>query len=148
MSSRSSPKSPKQTRSSTTGRFDPTFPLLIVFAVVVIGVMYFIWTTDDIKTVTQQTSVTTAVTLDADRGIITTFTQSAAATGEVVFLVNNSNVKADSQVIATLEYPEASTGFPSMHIADVAAGSFKVLLRNNHASAALNGVAKIHFRIY
>lgn len=144
MSTRSSPRSPKQ----MTGSFDPTFPLLIVFAVVVIGIMYFIWTTDDIKTVTQETNVSTAVTLNAEHGIITTFTQSAAATGEVVFLVNNSNVKADSQVIATLEYPEASTGFPTMHIGDVAAGSFKVLLRNSHASAALNGVAKIHFRIY
>jgi len=145
MSSRSSPKSPKQVAMT---RFDPTFPLLIVFAVVVIGIMYFIWTSDDIKTVTQETSVTTAVTLNASRGIITTVSQTAAAAAEVVFQVNNSQVKADSQVIATLEYADGSTGYPTMHIGDVVAGSFKILLRNAHASAALNGVAKIHYRIY
>jgi hypothetical protein len=119
-----------------------------VFAVAVIAVVYFVWSSDDIKTVTQGTSVTTAVTINGQKGVITTFAQTAAAAGEVVFTVNNSSVKADSLVLATLEYPEASTGYPTMHIADVAAGSFKVILRNSHASAALNSAADIHFRVY
>lgn len=146
MSSKS-PRSPRS-RQPAIGGFDPTFALLIVFAVAVIAVVYFVWSSDDIKTVTQATNVSTAVTINGDKGIITTLTQSAAAAGEVVFTVNNSYVKADSLVLATIQYPEASTGYPTMHIADVAAGSFKVIIRNSHAADALNGIAKIHFRVY
>lgn len=146
MSSKS-PRSPAS-RKPTVGGYDPTFALLIVFAVAVIAVVYFVWSSDDIKTVTQGTSVTTAVTINGEKGVITTLTQSAAAAAEVVFTVNNSSVRADSLVLATIQYPEASTGYPTMHIADVAAGSFKVIIRNSHAADALNGIAKIHFRVY
>jgi hypothetical protein len=97
--------------------------------------------------VTQGTSTTTAVTLNKKMGVITTFAQTAAAAGEVVFAVNNNQVKADSVVLMTIEYPDASTGFLTGHIGDIAAGSFKVLLRNSHAAAALNAAAKIHFRV-
>jgi len=146
MSSKS-PRSPAS-RKPTVGGYDPTFALLIVFAVAVIAVVYFVWSSDDIKTVTQGTSVTTAVTINGEKGIITTFAQTAAAAAEVVFTVNNSSVRADSLVLATIEYPEASTGYPTIHVADIAAGSFKVVIRNSHASAALNSTAKIHFRVY
>lgn len=142
-----SPRSPKVNKNpSHKYRFDPTFALLIVFAVVVIAVMYYMFMADNIKLTTQITSVTTPVNIHGTRGIITTFAQTAAAAGEVVFTVNNSSVKAGSLVLASLEYASDRAGYPTLHIADVAAGSFKVILRNAHVADALNGVARIHFR--
>lgn len=145
MSSRSSPKSPKTARSSVRSAFDPTFALLIVFAVAVIAVVYFVWTSDDIKTVTQATNKTTAVTVNGQKGVITTVALVDAADTEFEFTVTNSSVRADSLILLTPEYN--GTGAVALQIKSVAAGSFIVKVRNV-GTAVLNAVSKIHFRIY
>ena len=94
--------------------------------------------------VTQLTSITTAVTVNAHNGIITTVSSTLAAATEAVFTVNNTVVTAASRVIVSVEYDEATNGFPIANVADIAAGSFKVVLLNAGA-AALAGVVKIHF---
>lgn len=93
---------------------------------------------------TQLTSITTAVTVDAHNGIITTVSSTLAAATEAVFTVNNPVVTAASRVIVSVEYDEATNGFPLANVADIANGSFKVVLLNAGA-AALAGVVKIHF---
>jgi len=93
---------------------------------------------------TQLTSITTAVTVDAHNGIITTVSSTLAAATEAVFTVNNPVVTATSRVIVSVEYDEATNGFPLANVADIANGSFKVVLLNAGA-AALAGVVKIHF---
>lgn len=101
----------------------------------------------DTANVTQATSITTAVTVNALNGIITTVSSTLAAATATFFTVNNSDVLATSKIIVSLEYDEAATGFPVVRVADVAAGSFKVVLTNVSAAAALNNVVKIHFLI-
>ena len=97
--------------------------------------------------VTQGTNITTAVTVNAFNGVVTTVSSTLAGATKTFFTVNNSNVLATSKVIVSLEYDEAATGFPIVTVADVAAGSFKVVITNAAAAAALNAAMRIHFLI-
>lgn len=92
----------------------------------------------DKGTVSQSTSVTTAVTLNNSNGIISTFAQTAAADAQVTFTVNNSKVLATSNPILSVIYPAANTGSPVARVGAVSAGSFTVVITNN-GSAVLNG---------
>ncbi len=102
----------------------------------------------DKDVVTQQTNISTAVTIDKPSGVITTVSLTAAA-GVVAgtFTVNNSFVKSTSVVLITPEYLSSATATPSAIIQDVANGSFKIKIRNQSASGSLNNVVKIHFVI-
>jgi len=97
-------------------------------------------------TVTQLTSITTAVTLDALNGVITTVSSTLAANAKTFFTVNNSNVTASSIILVSVQYDEAATGIPVVGVSDVATGSFKVVLSNG-GNAALNNLVKVHFMI-
>ena len=98
--------------------------------------------------VTQLTNITTGVTLNASRGVITTVALTAAAsTVAGPFTVTNSKVLATSVIGVDLEYANGKTGFPQVIIENVAAGSFNVRLINVHTSAALNDFVKVHFTI-
>lgn len=99
-------------------------------------------------TVTQGTNITTAVTTNATKGVITTVSlTTAASTVAGPFTVTNSKVTAASVVKVQVEYATGKTGFPVALIEAVAAGSFKVRLLNAHTSGALNDVVKIHFQV-
>jgi len=100
-------------------------------------------------TVTQGTSITTGVTVNATKGVITTvaLTTAAGATAGP-FVVTNSKVLATSVVLASVEYANGKTGFPAVLVEAVAAGSFNVRLKNITTSTeTLNDVVKIHFVI-
>jgi hypothetical protein len=97
--------------------------------------------------VTQLTSITTAVTANGLNGVITTVSSTLAANARTSFTVNNSLVAAGSRILVSVEYDEAATGIPVVGVADIAAGSFKVVLSNGAGSAALNNVVKIHYLI-
>jgi len=101
----------------------------------------------DTANVTQGTSITTGVTVNALNGIITTVSTTLAAATTTNFTVTNSDVLATSKILVSLEYDEAATGIPVVRVADIVAGSFKVVLANASAAAALNNVVKIHFLI-
>lgn len=94
--------------------------------------------------VTQITSVTTGVTCDAYTGVITTFSQTAAAGAEVEFTVTNAKVAATDVIVASIK-THTSAGTFACSIAAVAAGSFVLRLTNLHASTAGNGVLIINF---
>jgi len=94
--------------------------------------------------VTQATSVTTGVTCNALSGVITTFAQSAAAGAEVEFTVTNSEVAATDVVVASIK-THTSAGSFTVHTTATAAGSFKLMLTNLHASTAGDGVLVINF---
>jgi hypothetical protein len=100
----------------------------------------------DNGTVTQLTSITTAVTLNAFNGVITTVSSTLAANAKTFFTVNNSNVTATSRIIVSAEYDEAATGIVVLGVSDIATGSFKVVLSNG-GNAALNNVVKVHFMV-
>jgi hypothetical protein len=96
---------------------------------------------------TQATLITNPVTVNALNGIVTTVTSTLAGATKTFFTVNNSNVLATSKVIVSLEYDEAATGFPIVTVADIVAGSFKVVITNAAAATALNAAMRVHFII-
>lgn len=99
--------------------------------------------------VTQSGAITTAVTLNQPAGdIVTVSLSTAASTTAGQFTVNNSFVKADSVVLANIIDYTGSTGFPVILVDDVAAGSFKITVRNVHTADALNGIPTIGFAIF
>jgi len=100
----------------------------------------------DTANVTQITSITTAVTVNALNGIVTTVSSTLAANLKTFFTVNNPNVLAGSKILVSVQYDEAATGIPVVGVSDIAAGSFKVVLSNG-GSAALNNVVKVHYLI-
>jgi len=96
--------------------------------------------------VTQITLITTAVTVNALNGIITTVSSTLAANAKTNFTVTNPNVVAGSKILVSVDYDHAATGIPVVGVSDIAAGSFKVVLSNG-GSAALNNVVKVHYLI-
>ena len=100
----------------------------------------------DTANVTQITSITTAVTVNALNGIVTTVSSILAANLKTFFTVNNPNVLAGSKILVSVQYDEVATGIPVVGVSDIAAGSFKVVLSNG-GSAALNNVVKVHYLI-
>jgi hypothetical protein len=101
----------------------------------------------DTANVTQGTSITTAVTVEALNGIITTVSSTLAANARTSFTVNNALVTATSRILVSVQYDEAATGIPVVGVSDIAAGSFKVVLSNGAGTDALNAVVKVHFLI-
>jgi hypothetical protein len=97
--------------------------------------------------VTQLTSITTGVAVEALNGVITTVSSTLAAETKTSFTVTNSLVTTASKILVSVVYDEAATGIPVVGVADIAAGSFKVVLSNASSAAALNNVVKVHFLI-
>jgi hypothetical protein len=97
--------------------------------------------------VTQATSITTGVTVNALNGVITTVSSTLAANAKTSFIVTNPKVLAGSKILVSVEYDEAATGIPVVGVADVALGSFKVVLSNGAGTDALNNVVKVHYLI-
>ena len=95
-------------------------------------------------TVTQATSITTAVTLNKRSGIVTTVSSTLAANAEAEFTVNNSFVESDSVIILTGLYNGDS--HVSLNVKSVADGSFVVVLANS-GGAALNATVGVQFLV-
>lgn len=94
--------------------------------------------------VTQITSITTGVTLNAISGAITTVIQTVAAGAEADFVVTNNKVVATDIVVACIK-THTSAGTFLVSVAAVAAGSFTLRLTNLHATAAGDNVLVINF---
>lgn len=101
-------------------------------------------------TVTQGTSITTAVTLNASSGVITTVAlTTAGGSTSGPFTVNNSYVTATSTILLTPEYASGKTGNPIVLTEGTpGTGTFKIKIGNGApAATVLNDVVKIHFAI-
>jgi hypothetical protein len=94
--------------------------------------------------VTQATSISTGVTLNAYSGVITTVSQTVAAGAEAEFTVTNSKVAATDVVVACIK-THTSAGTFIVATSAVAAGSFKLRLTNLDAAAAGNNTLAINF---
>jgi len=95
-------------------------------------------------TVTQATSRTTGVTLSKVTGQITTNTTSLAAGASAEFTVTNTLVAATDVVYLSIK-TGTTTNLTKVSVSAVAAGSFNVLVTNNHASTAEVGAIVINF---
>jgi hypothetical protein len=100
----------------------------------------------DNGTVTQLTSISTAVTLNTFNGVITTVSSTLAANAKASFNVNNDNVTADSRILVSVQYPGAAASFPVVSTGTIGAGFFSVTIANA-GGAALNNVVRVHFMI-
>lgn len=96
--------------------------------------------------VTQITSITTGVTLNALAGEITTVSQTVAAGAEADIVVTNNQVAAGDVVVACIK-THTSAGTFAATVAAVAAGSFTLRLTNLHAANAGNDVLVISFYV-
>ena len=97
-------------------------------------------------TVTQITSATTGVTVNATSGAITTVAQNIAAAGEVQFTVTNSSVAANDVVVVNVKSGSVG-GTTVADVTAVAAGSFVITLTNLHATVAESGTLVLNFAV-
>lgn len=86
-------------------------------------------------TVTQQTSKSTAVTLNKSAGQITMNNASLGATTSVNFTLNNSFISANDTVILTLANSGASPGSYTAIVSALTTGAATITVRNITAGA-------------
>lgn len=100
------------------------------------------------KMVTQLTSITTGVTVNASSGVVTTVSSTLAAHATAQFTVTNSHVSSSSVVMLTIQDFSGTIGdrCVSANVDSVAEGSFIVSLVNG-GTTALDGVVKIGFLV-
>ena len=96
-------------------------------------------------TVTQGTSKTTAVTLNAKCGVITTHGAALAATTSVQFTMTNSAISATDVVIAN-QGSGGTAGSYQTHVVSVGAGTSVVRLSNTSAGS-LSEAVTINFAV-
>ena len=88
----------------------------------------------DVGSVTQATNATTAVTLNAQAGVITTYGAALNSAAEVEFTLNNSAIKGtDSVIVCGIQ--SAASGRTAganvqVYVHTIAAGSCKLVLVN------------------
>ena len=99
--------------------------------------------------VTQGTSITTAVTINASSGIITMHATAIAADENIEFTVTNSTVQADSVILMTMQDENTinNTQLVCAHHT-IASGSFIITVANTDSGQDSSGTAvKIHFLV-
>jgi len=102
------------------------------------------------NTATQLTSLTTGVTLNGTKGLITTFNATTAGLAASTFTVTNSSTSATANVEAYItDYAGTilTNGVPSVIVKNRTATTFDIVIVNTHATNALNGVLTIGFEI-
>ena len=82
------------------------------------------------STVTQATSKSTGVTINASVGQIVTTNAALAAAAEVAFVVTNSAISAYDVPVVAIASGAATAGTYLLSIATVAAGSFTIVITN------------------
>ena len=99
------------------------------------------------STVTQLTSITTAVTCDTRRGQITTVSQTLGAGLEASFTVNNRTILAGENVVVNVT-STASAGGPFLAFCSGTADrSFTITISNLSTATAGNNTLVINFTI-
>lgn len=102
------------------------------------------------SSVTQLTSISTAVTCDAVLGRVETVNTTLAANSTVAFTVNCDKIVSSQNIIMSLENYSGTyitNGMPIIEVGNVALGSFTVHLTNIHPSNALSGVITLIFNV-
>lgn len=131
------------------GAFDPKGPILLNDELLLdspsAGLGY---TTGAGSSVTQATNRTTAVSINALTGSITTNTASLAAEAAAAFTVNNRFVRI-GDVVAISQRSGSDGGNTDVLVSAVATGSFQLKVANNNASGgtAETGAIVINFAV-
>jgi len=96
------------------------------------------------STVTQATSKSTGVTINASVGQIVTTNAALAAAAEVAFVVTNSAISAYDVPVVAIASGAATAGTYLLSIATVAAGSFTIVI-TNASTGSLSEALTINF---
>jgi len=99
-----------------------------------------------VSSVTQATSKSTGVTINAAAGQIVTSNAALAAAAEVAFVVTNSAVSAYDIPVVALASGAATAGTYLLSIAAVANGSFTVVI-SNASAGSLSEALTLNFGI-
>lgn len=104
------------------------------------------------NTVTQNTSLSTGVTINATAGLITLFSGTVGPNTQLEFTVTNSTVTADSLIFLTLIGPgiatESNDTYLNTHVATINTGSFKIVLTNSQATHTVDaGPRSVQFLV-
>lgn len=92
-------------------------------------------------------ATTGAATLSKQAGVITSESLTTAAGADYTLTLTNTLVAATSIVLATVHNGTNSQGVPVLRTVTPGAGSVVIIVRNTHASQALNGTLKIAFLV-
>lgn len=93
------------------------------------------------------TAVSNAATLNKMAGKITTEALTTAAAATYTLTLTNNEIAAADQVYVSVAYGTATAGAPVVQLVTPAAGSVVIILKNVHASSALDGTLKISFLV-
>jgi len=99
----------------------------------------------DTANVIQITSITTAVTVNAHNGTITTVSSTLAGAANTSFTVNNSKVTTASKILLTID--STTAGMPILVTNTIANGRYVIKKINASAATALNSTLKISYLI-
>ncbi|AXH77676.1 MAG: hypothetical protein [Caudoviricetes sp.] len=103
----------------------------------------------DKAVVTQQTSGTTAVTANAQCGVITTFALAFAAGANATFTLNNDKIFANSSIVATVGGGTNTVKNISVSAAVTGVGTASIVIVNNSISSTnLNGTVVVNFVVF
>lgn len=96
------------------------------------------------SSVTQITSKSTGVTINASVGQIVTINSALAAAAEVAFVVTNSAISAYDVPVVAIASGAATAGTYLLSVAAVAAGSFTIVI-TNASTGSLSEALTINF---
>jgi hypothetical protein len=102
--------------------------------------------TISVSTVTQLTSKSTGITINAAAGQIVTSNAALAAGAEVAFVVTNSAVSAYDIPVVALASGAATAGTYLLSVAAVANGSFTIVI-SNASTGSLSEALTLNFGI-
>jgi hypothetical protein len=98
-------------------------------------------------TVTQLTNINTAVTLNTHAGVINTVNAATAPGTPDVFILNNTNIQANSILLLSVNYLSVGSGTPVVSSEINAPGIAEIIIRNPDTSGPLDQPLNIHFLI-
>ncbi len=88
-----------------------------------------------------------AATLNKDAGVVTSEALTTAGGAAYTLTLTNSSIAAADQVMATVQNGTNTQGIVVLGRVTPAAGSVEIIVRNIHASEALNGTIKVAFAV-
>jgi hypothetical protein len=91
------------------------------------------------------TAVSGAATLAKGSGVVTSEALTTAAAATYTLTITDAAVSATDLAFASVKLGTATTGLPEIATVTPGAGSLVVVVRNAHASAALNGTIAVSF---
>lgn len=93
------------------------------------------------------TSTAAAATINHAQGVVTTEALTTAAAAEYTFTLTNSIIDANAVVMVSIASGTNTTAGAVVSEVKPGAGTCTIIIKNTHATVALNGTMKIAFSV-